>query len=59
MHIVFSTARLGVSHSIEDRLREVRRTARAGDGLAGERTTFVGDAAMAGSTRVGTISGAH
>jgi hypothetical protein len=52
MHIVFQTTGLGVSQSIEDRLGEIQGTARVGDGRA---TTFVGDAAMTGSTRVCTI----
>jgi len=50
-----STARLGVPQCVEGSLREVRNTHGAGEGLAHERVTFVGDAAMTDPGAIGAV----
>jgi hypothetical protein len=55
-HIRNTNTRLGVSQFIEGSLSEIRNTNGAGEGLAHQRSTFVGNAAMADSEGV---SAAH
>ena len=56
MHIVVPAARRGVPQPPEGSIREVQNTSGTGGGPARQRTTFLGDVALADPKGVGVVS---